>query len=152
VQPARLVVDSRLRCPPGARLLHADSPCTLAFVVGDAMREKALLDRGARLKRAASDAGRVDLAALLADLARDGVREILAETGPTLAGALLEAGLVDELLVYQAASVLGDSARGMFGLPPLARMEERLQLECVDRRQFGDDIRITYRPARPGVH
>ncbi len=150
LQPARMVVDSHLRCPVQARLFRGDAPCTVAFVSAPAEREAALLAAGARLLPAAADGERVGLEALLADLARDGVREVLAECGPGLAGGLLAAGVVDELVVYQAASVLGASARGMFALPGPARMQDRAEFELVDRRCLGDDLRFTYRPAGPG--
>lgn len=150
LQPARLVVDSRLRCPPRARLFHADAPCTVAFVDGDPEREAALLSVGARLLPVAGMDGRVNLAALLTDLARDGVCEILAECGPGLAGGLLAAGVVDELILYQASSVLGTSAHGMFALPGLAHMADRPEFKLMEQRRIGDDLRSIYIPAEPG--
>ena len=75
------------------------------------------------------------------------VNEVLVEAGPVLNGALLAAGLVDELIVYQAAHVLGSTARGMFDLPPLQAMSERPCFELLDVRRVGTDLRLTYRPA-----
>jgi diaminohydroxyphosphoribosylaminopyrimidine deaminase/5-amino-6-(5-phosphoribosylamino)uracil reductase len=70
--------------------------------------------------------------------------EVLVEAGPVVNGALLAAGLVDELVVYQAAHVLGDTARAVFVLPPLASMDDRPAFRLADVRRVGDDLRLTY--------
>ncbi|MCG8053977.1 MAG: dihydrofolate reductase family protein, partial [Candidatus Thiodiazotropha endolucinida] len=66
--------------------------------------------------------------------------------GATLAGAMLEQGLVDELIIYQAPHLMGDSARGLFKLPGIQQMSQRLSLDITDVRQIGPDIRITAVP------
>ena len=90
--------------------------------------------------------GRVDLAALLADLGRLGVNDVWCEAGMGLAGALLHAGLVDELVCYMAPVVLGHSARGMFDLPPLAALADKSCWRWHDVRLVGNDLRLTLRP------
>lgn len=90
--------------------------------------------------------GRVDLAALLADLGRLGVNDVWCEAGMGLAGALLHAGLVDELVCYMAPVVLGHSARGMFDLPPLAALADKSCWRWHDVRSVGNDLRLTLRP------
>jgi len=85
----------------------------------------------------------VDLAAMLADLARRGCNEVLVEAGSTLNGALLRAGLVDELLLYVAPQLLGDAARGMVQLGELSSLDQRINLKWQDVRQIGNDLRIT---------
>ncbi len=65
------------------------------------------------------------------------------EAGPTLSGTLLQAGLVDELVIYMAPHLMGDAARGLFSLPGLERMTDRIQLEIADIRAIGQDWRIT---------
>ena len=72
------------------------------------------------------------------------INEVLVEAGPLLNGALLAAKLVDELLVYQASHVMGDDARGMFTIPGLANMNQRIQLERKDLRMVGDDLRLLF--------
>ena len=81
----------------------------------------------------------------MAELARRECNEIHAECGPTLAGALLQAGLMDELVIYMAPLLLGDKARGLFQLPELAQMSERTELEVVETRAVGRDWRLTLR-------
>ena len=67
------------------------------------------------------------------------------EAGPVLNGALIRKNLIDELIVYTAANVLGDKGRGMFELPAIGRMEDRVEMLLTDVRRVGDDVRTTYR-------
>jgi diaminohydroxyphosphoribosylaminopyrimidine deaminase/5-amino-6-(5-phosphoribosylamino)uracil reductase len=94
----------------------------------------------------ASAGGRVDLAAVMQHLATLQINEVLVEAGPALNGALLQAGLVDELIVYQAPHVLGSTARGMFELPALQDMAGRPACVLSDVRRVGADLRLCYRP------
>jgi diaminohydroxyphosphoribosylaminopyrimidine deaminase/5-amino-6-(5-phosphoribosylamino)uracil reductase len=87
--------------------------------------------------------GRVDLSALLARLATDyQCNELLLECGATLAGAAMQAGLVDELVLYLATTLLGSDARPLLALP-LERMEQQRRLQLIDSRMLGDDLRLT---------
>ena len=143
-RPLRVVLDSRLRTPAGAALLDGAAP-TLFLHAAGAHADDA---RFARLECevVASDAqGRLDLGAALAALARRGANEVQVEAGPTLCGALLEAGLVDEVLLYVAPLLLGDRARGLFDLAPLTSMQAARRLRVVDRRMLGEDERILLR-------
>jgi len=93
--------------------------------------------------------GRVGLDALMAALAGLGVNEVHTECGPTLAGALLESSLVDEVVVYLAPMLLGDAARGMFTLPAIVSMRERIGLDISGVTQIGADLRASTRLRRP---
>jgi len=86
--------------------------------------------------------GRVDLPGVLRDLAGRGCNEILVEAGSKLNGALLQAGLVDELVLYLAPQMLGDMARGMASLGELTNLDQRISLEWKDVRHVGKDLRI----------
>ncbi|MEE4185000.1 MAG: bifunctional diaminohydroxyphosphoribosylaminopyrimidine deaminase/5-amino-6-(5-phosphoribosylamino)uracil reductase RibD [Gammaproteobacteria bacterium] len=150
VQPLRVVVDSRLRTPVGARVLSGAAPALLAHCNGPADAAAALTAAGADVRKLPADeSARVDLRELLSVLAAAGCNEVLVEAGPRLNGALLEAGLVDELIVYQASTVLGADARGMFDLMPLSSMAERRQLQRTEVRIVGDDLRLRYRVVPP---
>jgi diaminohydroxyphosphoribosylaminopyrimidine deaminase / 5-amino-6-(5-phosphoribosylamino)uracil reductase len=150
-QPLRVVLDSRLRMPPTARMLGLDGATLVvcaapaAEATGDA--EDALRRAGAEVVRVAPRDGcpdlRPDLRALLALLAAREINEVLIESGPTLAGAALAEGLVDELVVYVAPHLMGDAARGLVHLPGLERMADRLALAFRDVRQVGGDLRLT---------
>jgi diaminohydroxyphosphoribosylaminopyrimidine deaminase/5-amino-6-(5-phosphoribosylamino)uracil reductase len=91
--------------------------------------------------------GRVDLGALLTELAARETNELLVEAGATVCGALLRAGLVNELLLYYAPHIMGDGERGMFQIGPLAQMRDRIALDLADVRRIGQDVRIIARPA-----
>ncbi|MDO5506270.1 MAG: bifunctional diaminohydroxyphosphoribosylaminopyrimidine deaminase/5-amino-6-(5-phosphoribosylamino)uracil reductase RibD [Pseudoxanthomonas suwonensis] len=84
----------------------------------------------------------LDLTAVLEDLARREINEVQVETGATLAGAFLKAGLIDELLVYIAPVLLGDGARPMFDGLGIRTMAERHQLQLLETRHVGPDIRL----------
>ena len=146
-QPLRVILDSGFRTPLDARLLSVPGE-VLIFGAGSTERKAALEAHGARVEVLASTDGRVSLVAVMERLASLQVNELLVEAGPVLNGALLAAALVDELIVYQAAHVLGSTARGMFELPPLQAMNERPAFELLDARRVGADLRLTYRPAR----
>jgi diaminohydroxyphosphoribosylaminopyrimidine deaminase/5-amino-6-(5-phosphoribosylamino)uracil reductase len=92
--------------------------------------------------------GRVDLDAMLRELARRDVLELHVEAGAKLNGALLDAGLIDEVLLYMAPAVLGDPARGMFERPAaLARLDGRAEFAWRDVRRIGNDLRVVARLA-----
>ena len=86
--------------------------------------------------------GQVDLPAVLQDLAQRGINEVLVEAGRTLNGALLQAGLVDELVLYLAPKLLGDAARGLADLGELTQLQQGVALKWQDMRQVGGDLRI----------
>jgi diaminohydroxyphosphoribosylaminopyrimidine deaminase/5-amino-6-(5-phosphoribosylamino)uracil reductase len=89
--------------------------------------------------------GKVDLAGMMRELARRELNEIHVESGNRLNGALMQAGVVDELLIYLAPHLLGDVARGMFDLGVLTSLEQRVALTILDIRRIGPDVRITAR-------
>ena len=145
-QPRRVVLDSRGRLPATARLLAAPGE-TLVFVA-EGSTQPGLERRGAVVERVATADGGLDLGAVLERLAALEVNELLVEAGPRLNGSLLAAELVDEWIVYLAPVVLGDKAQGMFELPALEDMAQRIALEDVEIRKLGSDWRLTLRPRR----
>ncbi|MBI4937255.1 MAG: bifunctional diaminohydroxyphosphoribosylaminopyrimidine deaminase/5-amino-6-(5-phosphoribosylamino)uracil reductase RibD [Nitrosomonadales bacterium] len=156
-QPLRVVMDSYLRLPLNARILHVLPPSlgeggkTLIYTASpDAEKISALEKNGARVVVLADTNGRVDLAAALRDLAARGCNEVLVEAGSELNGALLQAGLVDELVLYLAPQLLGDGARGMAGLGELTALDQRIELAWQDVRNVGKDLRIVARICRVG--
>ena len=90
--------------------------------------------------------GGVDLGDLLTALAQREINEVQVEAGASLCGALLDAGLVDELLIYQAPVLLGEGGPGPFRLGPLESMAERTHFKLLDTARFGDDLRIRLQP------
>ena len=143
-QPLRVVVDSQLRLPLTARVLLGGNVAVYT-AAQDAEKITALEKTGARVIVLPDANGRVDLNAVLRDLAARGCNEVLVEAGSALNGALLQAGLVDELLLYLAPQLLGDAARGMAQLGEFSRLEQRVNLKWHEVRQIGNDLRITVR-------
>lgn len=145
-QPLRVIMDSQLRTPPEAKLLALPGETLVLTGNDDPQARQALQTAGAEVALVACTAGRLDPVAALALLGGRGINEVLLECGPTLAGAFLAAGLVDELVVYLAPHVMGAAARGLFDLPGLDTMQQRIELEWIDVRHIGPDLRITARP------
>jgi diaminohydroxyphosphoribosylaminopyrimidine deaminase/5-amino-6-(5-phosphoribosylamino)uracil reductase len=143
-QPLHVVTDSRLDMPPNAKLLARGA---LIFSAIDDVARRDALGRDAEVVVLPNAAGKVDLAAMLAEMGRRGINEVLVEAGVKLNGSLLAAGLVDELLIYQAPILLGDKARGMFDLPELADLAGVRRLNIVERRMVGADCLIRARLA-----
>jgi diaminohydroxyphosphoribosylaminopyrimidine deaminase/5-amino-6-(5-phosphoribosylamino)uracil reductase len=144
-QPLKVIVDSRLNTPPTAQILHGGA--LIACAEADPARRAALEAAGAEVLCLPGPRGRVGLSALCGELARRGLNEIHVEAGATLNGALLDAGLVDEWIAYLAPLVMGDVARGLFTLPPLTEMANRVAFSLLDQRMVGGDLRLILRPA-----
>ncbi len=146
--PVRVVLDSRLRTPPAAALFAAPGPVVIFHAGGDAERGRALRDAGAEVVELPASGGGVDLAAALSAMGERGFNEILVEAGPTLGGAWVQAGLVDELLLYWAPHLMGDAARPLLRLPGIETMAERVAVRVTDVRRVGEDLRITAVPVK----
>ena len=146
VQPLRVVVDSRLDTPPASRLLDAPGRALVYAAALDAARGNALRDRGAEIALCPGADGKVDLDAMLADLARRGVNELHVEAGHKLNGSFVRAGLVDEFLIYMAPTLLG-AGRELAAFGPLERLQDSLALRFVSVLMIGDDLRLIARPA-----
>lgn len=143
-QPLRVVLDSGLRMPLTMRILQGGNVLIYA-AVRDKEKIAALEMAGATVSVLPDVNGQVDLPAMLRDLAQRGCNELLLEAGSTLNGALLRAGLIDELLLYIAPQLLGDAARGMAQLGELTGLDQRIDLKWQDVRRIGNDMRITAR-------
>jgi diaminohydroxyphosphoribosylaminopyrimidine deaminase/5-amino-6-(5-phosphoribosylamino)uracil reductase len=144
LQPLRVVLDSGLKTPPGARFI-SQSGASLIFCVDD--RNRAELEAaGATVLATDAKSRRIDLDAVLEHLASQKVNDVLVEAGPTLAGSFLTADLVDELVIYQAPHIMGSETRGMFATPDWIKLQQRMPLNVIDVRQIGNDIKITARP------
>lgn len=141
-QPLRVVLDSELRISPVAKILQSGN-VLIYTASADMAKQKALRERGAELSVVQRAEGKLDLTAVLRDLAQRGINEVLVEAGKTLNGALLKAGLVDELVLYLAPQLLGDAARGLADLGELTQLDQRVVLTWQDVRHVGSDIRIT---------
>jgi diaminohydroxyphosphoribosylaminopyrimidine deaminase / 5-amino-6-(5-phosphoribosylamino)uracil reductase len=142
-QPLRVVVDNHLSSVQDAKMfgLHGKS---LIFTAASA-RSHWQKD-SVEIVQLAEQPHRVDLHEVMKNLAKREINEVHVEAGSVLCGALLEAGLIDEIIIYMAPHIMGDDAKGLFHLPGLTEMKQRIDLEIKDIRPIGKDWRITVSP------
>jgi diaminohydroxyphosphoribosylaminopyrimidine deaminase/5-amino-6-(5-phosphoribosylamino)uracil reductase len=161
-QPLRVVLDARLQTPPGARLLMTGGPVLILAAAnrGDdeidlAARRTQLVARGATVEdvpagqplgAARGSSARLSLADVLDRLGQREINELWVEAGARLAGALLQQGLADELILYLAPKLLGPQARALVEIPELSRLEDARGFTFIDTRQLGEDVRLRLRP------
>ena len=144
-QPARIILDSHWRTPVNARLLALPGQVLIAGLEENPVPDD-LRNSAADCVGLPSSTGRVDLKAVLHELAVRGINEVQVEAGATLCGSLMQQGLVDELLIYQAPVILGGGAVSPFALPRLDNMDDRVHLEWVDSRYIGKDLCLRLKP------
>ena len=145
-QPLRVIVDRNADTPRDARVLDGGN-----VLIATAGARGGGFGSGVEQIPLPDTDGRVDLAAMMRELARRGLNEVHVEAGARLNGALLRAGLIDELVVYLAGAVLGDPARGMFDIGvPFASLAERVEIEFTAVDRIGDDVRLVARVRRQG--
>jgi len=148
LQPLRVVLDRRLRMPVDAKLLGLQGKVLLATSEDNGVSGQALLETGAEIIAVPEKGAGLDLNHLLKVLAKREINEVLIEAGPTLAGSAIEAGAIDELIIYAAPHIMGDGGRGLFHLPGIERMEQRIDLHINDLRMVGEDLRIAATPVK----
>jgi diaminohydroxyphosphoribosylaminopyrimidine deaminase/5-amino-6-(5-phosphoribosylamino)uracil reductase len=142
-QPLRVVLDSELRMPAAAAMLALPGATLICCREGRAQAR--LTGAGAEVVSFAEKDAKVDVAAVLRHLAEREINDVLVEAGPTLAGHMLQASLVDELVIYQSPHIMGGETRRMFDTPAWTRLASRCSLEVTDVRRVGADTRITAR-------
>ena len=138
-QPLRVIVDSRLETPQAARVLQGDKVLVFAATHGALPNAEVVC--------LPNNDQKVELPAMLRELAKRGINELHVEADFRLNGSLVREGCVDEYLLYLNPSFLGDGAQGMVDLPPFSELEKRPRLKILGLERFGDDLRILARPA-----
>ncbi|MBC8944875.1 MULTISPECIES: bifunctional diaminohydroxyphosphoribosylaminopyrimidine deaminase/5-amino-6-(5-phosphoribosylamino)uracil reductase RibD [Xenorhabdus] len=150
-QPIRIIVDSQNRVMPHHQVVQPSGQCWLVHTdSADSDKDEQCwpedIERVVeRIMLPAHGAG-VDLVLLMMQLGKRQINSVWAECGPTLAGALLSLGLVDELILYIAPKVLGSSARGLFAIPELQKLSDAPEFTLLDVQQVGPDVRLRLRP------
>ncbi len=150
-QPLRVIADSVLRTPPTAKIVTTPGKVLIATARGDQQRADALRAAAAghcELEFATFNGadGRVDLRALLQYLAKEKqCNDLLVETGGMLSGAVMRAGVVDELILYVAPKLLGSDAQALLQLPGIRTLSEGIELEFLDVARVGKDCRMRLR-------
>lgn len=144
-QPVRVIADSNLEIPLQAKLLQNPETVWIFTARPDREKMRQLEGIGARVVILPDTTGRIDLKAMLMELGKSGINELLVEAGPVLSGALVTAGLVDEFIFYLAPNLLGNSAQAMLTLPELMDLSGKYNLQVTDLRKVGLDIRLIAR-------
>lgn len=145
-QPLRVILDGALRVPAQARVFARPTEARVFTASTDVTRRAELEAAGISVELAASSPDGLSLEPILRRLALLEANEIWVEAGARLSGALLAAGLVDELIVYMAPSLLGQAARPLVWLPPIEQLEARVALQFLEAVPVGEDLRVTARP------
>ncbi len=141
-QPVRVVLDSELKMPATAKMLALPGQTFVLTISDDEKRVNKLRAVGADVVVLESENGRLNLTSVMTFLAKQEINEIMVEAGPTLCGALMQADLIDELVIYMAPILMGDNARGLLSLPGLERMSDCIKLEIVDICAIGCDWKM----------
>ena len=147
-QPKRIVLDSQFKMPVDAKIASQQGDCLVYTTVNVENPDDYPFTIETVAAEAVTKAKQIDLKWLLNDLAKKEINLLHVEAGSVLSGALLKNDLVDEIVIYMAPHIMGDSAKGLFHLPELEQMKDRVSLEIKDVRSIGNDIRITARPVR----
>jgi len=147
-QPLRVIMDTALSIVPEAKILYPSSQACVFAIEEEVEAEhlEVLQQKGVQVKFSPpGEDGRLDLIDAMEQLADMGINEVLLETGAELAGGFLQAGLIDEIIVYMAPKLLGSSARALFQLP-IEVMADAVDLQLKSVRQVGQDLRLVYQP------
>ena len=149
-QPIRVILDAQLRMPTDARLLGLPGETLVFTESDDREKQERLIAAGAQVVSLQCAGKQEFLKSVLKFLAAEKeINEILLESGAILAGSMLEANLIDEIIVYVAPVLMGHDARSLFQLPAIRTMADRVVLEFQDIRVVGNDCRITARVRDP---
>jgi len=144
-QPVRVVLDSSLQMPVQAKMARQPGKSMILTVSADLAKKGQLQQAGFEVYRLdAGEENRLDLEQVLEFLGRQQLNSVLVEAGPILNGALLASRLVDQWIVYAAPCIMGDTARGLFHVPAVQTMADRTDLQLLDVRQVGPDLRLKF--------
>lgn len=144
-QPLRVVLDSQLKMPVTAKMAALPGQSLILSSSDHEEKKNALQQAGFEVYRISADSdNRVDLNEVFNFLGSRQINQVLVEAGPVLNGALLSSNLVDEWIVYMAPSIMGDDGRGLFALPGLQSMANKVNLQILDVRKVGADIRLKF--------
>jgi len=143
LQPLRVVLDSKLTINSDAKMSALPGRTVVCTTSKDKKRIECIKTAGIDVVLLTEERGHISLPALMDYLNSEQINEVLVEAGNTLSGAFIQAGFVDELVVYMAPSLMGDTARGLFSLPGLEKMSDRVNLDIIDMKAVGKDWRIT---------
>ncbi len=145
-QPIRVVLDTHLRIPSTAKVLHLPGNVLIYTSSDNKEKIKKLQHDNVDVVNTNISVNQVDLKDVMRDLANRGINEVMVEAGSTLVGNLLDQGFVDEMIIYIAPHILGDSGRGLAKLSSITTMRDRIALELIENKIVGNEIKIVAKP------
>jgi diaminohydroxyphosphoribosylaminopyrimidine deaminase/5-amino-6-(5-phosphoribosylamino)uracil reductase len=147
--PLRVVLDARLRTNPRSKVYDTRTARTAiaTLVSPDAPRARAFIKRGVEIWRLPAARRRVDLVALMQRLVKSGALHLLVEGGAEVHAAFLQAGLVDEVMLFMAPKLFGHAGLTWSGPLGVKDPAKALQLESLEAQRVGDDLLISARVA-----
>ena len=143
-QPVRVILDTTLQTPTDAKIFKQPGQVLLYCGIESQADSSKYNDSKVTVVPVDLHNHKLAIEQVLKDLAERQINEVLLETGATLAGAAIKAGLIDELIVYQAACLMGHEARSLAVLPGIESMSDKINLRLVDHRRVGPDQRLTF--------
>ena len=147
MQPLRVILDTHLRTPPTSRIFRGAGATLVLTGSEDDRLADALIAQGAIVEGCPVVPSGLDLDVVLRRLAAREVNDVLVEAGPGIIGAFIHQGLFDEIVMYVAPKLFGNSALDAFALPALQNMESVAKLRYTNVRIVGPDLRLTLRPS-----
>lgn len=139
-QPLRVVLDTQLSIPATSKILTHVGDTLIITCSNNVERKAAIESMGGEVLVLGTTT--IDLSDVLDILAQRQINQLMVEAGSTLAAAFLEQGLLDELVLYQAPSIMGDMAKGLFHLPELTHMKDKIKLQFSEIERVGEDLKI----------
>ena len=141
-QPLRVILDSGLRTPVDAKILNAPGQVLICTTEDNTGHELAGRE-GVEVLHCAGREGRIDVGAVLDELGRRGMNNVMIEAGPSLIGSMIAENLLDEVVVYMAPDLLGSDAKGMFNIDHLTSINDKIRAQFKDVKVVGRDLKIT---------
>jgi len=146
-QPVRIIIDGKNRLTPDLAIFQSESKILLIrHTIENDLTWPHFVEQVPMVKAKNSD--HIDLRALLAYLAKQGLNDILIESGAQLAGAFISENLVDELVLYQAPKLMGADGKSLVNMPNVKQLSAAKNLDVTDIRMIGKDIRLTAKFSR----
>jgi len=144
VQPVRVILDSKMQMPDTAQMAALPGRTLVLTCSKDEQKLQKITQAGFEVHCLPSRQDRVDLNEVIIFLGLQQINQVFIEAGATLNGALLRQNLVDEWLIYMAPCILGSKGRGLFNLPEMHKMADKIKLQISNMRQIGSDIKIQF--------
>ena len=142
-QPYRVLLDTQLQLPSDSKIFGNDGNLIVFTLSSDKEKISAIVEQGAEvIAMDDSGTGKIDLNLVLSELAKWQCNEVLVEAGQELSGAFLQSGLVDELTLFYAGSLLGDQGKSMFKFNEAIEFESRAEFTVSSVNMIGEDVRV----------